>query len=138
MQNKHQYIHINRLYAEEQIAYICSMAVYSMTLPVVIVYTDRDSRKRMIIITTGSVQKLNSYILISYSLHVGEGCMQRVIRFSNLTLHTQRTCIHGYQHITIYVHSAFASLSILSLQPYMHPHTTQSPLNVQLRATSYI
>ena len=45
--------------------------------------------------------------------------------------------MHGYQHITIYVHSAFAtnaSLSILSVQPYMHPHATLS----QLRATSYI
>ena len=34
--------------------------------------------------------------------------------------------IHGYQHITIYVHSAFAtnaSLSILSVQPCMHPHS---------------
>ena len=39
--------------------------------------------------------------------------------------------IHGYQHITIYVHSAFAtnaSLSILSVQSCMHPHTTQRPL----------
>ena len=39
--------------------------------------------------------------------------------------------IHGYQHITIYVHSAFAtnaSLSILSVQPCMHQHTTQSSL----------
>ena len=39
--------------------------------------------------------------------------------------------IHGYQHITIYVHSAFAtnaSLSILRVQPCMHPHTTLSPL----------
>ena len=47
--------------------------------------------------------------------------------------------IHGYQHITIYVHSAFAtnaSLSILSVQPYMHPHTTQSPL-MQRTATRY-
>ena len=38
--------------------------------------------------------------------------------------------IHGYQHITIYVHSASAtnaSLSILSVQPCMHPHTTLSP-----------
>ena len=47
--------------------------------------------------------------------------MQRVIR-------SDTAYIHGYQHITIYVHSAFAtnaSLSILSVQPCMHPHTTQ-------------
>ena len=57
--------------------------------------------------------------------------MQRVIRSD--TAHSAH--IHGYQHITIYVHSAFAtkaSLSILSVQPCMHPHTTQSPLSVQL------
>ena len=53
--------------------------------------------------------------------------MQRVIRSD--TAHSAH--IHGYQRITIYVHSAFAtnaSLSTLSVQPYMHPHTTQSPL----------
>ena len=41
------------------------------------------------------------------------------------------TAHSAHQHITIYVHSAFAtnaSLSILSIQPCMHPHTTQSPL----------
>ena len=44
--------------------------------------------------------------------------MQRVIRSD--TAHSAH--IHGYQHITIYVHSAFAtnaSLSILSVQPCM-------------------
>ena len=83
----------------------------------------RDDRKRMIVIPTGSVQKLNSYILQSSC----RGGMQRVIRSD--TAHSAH--IHGYQHITIYVHSAFAtntSLSILSVQPCMHPHTTQSPL----------
>ena len=77
----------------------------------------------MIVIPTGSVQKLNSYILQSSC----RGGMQRVIRSD--TAHSAH--IHGYQHITIYVHSAFAtntSLSILSVQPCMHPHTTQSPL----------
>ena len=83
----------------------------------------RDGRKRMIVIPTGSVQKLNSYILQSSC----RGGMQRVIRSD--TAHSAH--IHGYQHITIYVHSASAtnaSLSILSVQPCMHPHTTQSPL----------
>ena len=77
----------------------------------------------MIVIPTGSVQKLNSYILQSSC----RGGMQRVIRSD--TAHS--AYIHGYQHITIYVHSAFAtnaSLSILSVQPCMHPHATQSPL----------
>ena len=77
----------------------------------------------MIVITTGSVQKLNSYILQSSC----RGGMQRVIRSD--TAHSAH--IHGYQHITIYAHSAFAtnaSLSILSVQPCMHPHATQSPL----------
>ena len=77
----------------------------------------------MIVIPAGSVQKLNSYILQSSC----RGGMQRVIRSD--TAHSAH--IHGYQHITIYVHSAFAtnaSLSILSIQPCMHPHTTLSPL----------
>ena len=77
----------------------------------------------MIVIPTGSAQKLNSYILQSSC----RGGMQRVIRSD--TAHSAH--IHGYQHITIYVHSAFAtkaSLSILSVQPCTHPHTTQSPL----------
>ena len=77
----------------------------------------------MIVIPTGSVQKLNSYILQSSC----RGGMQRVIRSDA----AHSAYIHGYQHITIYVHSAFAtnaSLSILSVQPYMHPHATQSPL----------
>ena len=77
----------------------------------------------MIVIPTGSVQKLNSYILQSSC----RGGMQRMIRSD--TAHSAH--IHGYQHITIYVHSAFAIntfLSPLSVQPCMHPHTTQSPL----------
>ena len=77
----------------------------------------------MTVIPTGSVQKLNSYIIQSSC----RGGMQRVIRSD--TAHSAH--IHGYQHITIYVHSAFAtnaSLSILSVQPCTHPHTTQSPL----------
>ena len=66
--------------------------------------------------------------------------MQRMIRSD--TAHSAH--IHGYQHITIYVHSSFAnnaSLSILSVQPCMHPHTTPSPLSVQYtlyHAATYI
>ena len=77
----------------------------------------------MIVIPTGSVEKLNSYILQSSC----RGGMLRMIRSD--TAHLAH--IHGYQHITIYIHSAFAtnaSLSILSVQPCMHPHTTLSPL----------
>ena len=47
--------------------------------------------------------------------------------------------IHGYQHITIYVHSAFAtnaSLSILSVQPCMHPHNTKSTQHTATRIRS--
>ena len=69
------------------------------------------------------MQKLNSYILQSSC----RGGTQRMVR-SDIA-HSAH--IHGYQHITIYVHSEFAtnaSLSILSVQPCMHPHTTQSPL----------
>ena len=77
----------------------------------------------MIVIPTGSVQKVNSYILQSSC----RGGMQCVIRSD--TAHSAH--IYGYQHITIYVHSAFAtnaSLSIFSVQPCMHPHAAQSPL----------
>ena len=61
--------------------------------------------------------------------------MQRVIRSD--TAHSAH--IHGYQHITIYVHSAFAtnaSLSILSVTKYAPTHNTKST-HVHLRATSY-
>ena len=74
----------------------------------------------MIVIPTGSVQKLNSYTLQSSC----RGGMQRVIRSD--TAHSAH--IHGYEHITIYVFATNTSLSILSVQPCMHPHTTLSPL----------
>ena len=78
----------------------------------------RDGRKRMIVI---SVQKLNSYILLTSC----RGGKQSVIRSD--TAHSAH--IHGYQHITIYVHSAFATNAHpLSVQPCMHPRATQSLL----------
>ena len=83
--------------------------------------------------TTWPVPKLNSYILQSSC----RGGMQRVIRYSNLTLHTQRTYRRAintllYKYISVGYQQI---LSTLSVQPCMHPHTTLIPLSVQLVAT---
>ena len=84
--------------------------------------------------TTWPVQKLNSYILQSSC----RGGMQRMIRSSNLILHTQRTYTWAintllYKYIQRWLPTY--PISTLSVQPCMHPHTTLSPLSVQLVAT---
>ena len=92
----------------------------------------RDGRKRMIVIPTGSVEKLNSYILQSSC----RGGMQRVIRsdYCTLSAHTRlstyyyiRTFSVCYQRIPKYTQRTTM---------YAPTHNTKST-HVHLRATSY-